>query len=110
MDLPELPYYDPELRGPRFHEVMRDLAEQHWLARFPLGYVVLDREAGEFFLRSRSTTFPGKKVAEVFGVTDGPLREEIDRNILHIDGAQHSRLRGLVNPRSRRRPPTAGVP
>jgi len=97
MDLPELPYYDPELRGPRFHEVMRDLASEHWLARFPLGYVVLDREAGEFFLRSRSTTFPGKKVAEVFGVTDGPLREEIDRNILHIDGPQHARLRGLVN-------------
>jgi cytochrome P450 len=97
VDLPELPYYDPELRGPRFHEVMRELAEQHWLARFPLGYVVLDREAGEFFLRSRSTTFPGKKVAEVFGVTDGPLREEIDRNILHIDGPQHARLRGLVN-------------
>jgi cytochrome P450 len=96
-DLPELPYYDPELRGPRFHEVMRSLASEHWLARFPLGYVVLDREAGEFFLRSRSTTFPGKKVAEVFGVSDGPLREEIDRNILHVDGPQHARLRGLVN-------------
>ena len=96
-DLPELPYYDPELRGPRFHEVMRDLAGRHWLATFPLGFVVLDREAGEFFLRSRHTTFPGKKVAEVFGVTEGPLREEIDRNILHIDGADHSRLRGLVN-------------
>ena len=97
VDLEELPYYDPELRGPRFHAVMRELAERHWLARFPLGYVVLDREAGEFFLRSRSTTFPGKKVAELFGVTEGPLREEIDRNILHIDGPPHARLRGLVN-------------
>jgi len=96
-DLPELPYYDPELRGPRFHEVLHALAAEHWLARFPLGYVVLDREAGEFFLRSRSTTFPGRTVAEVFGVTGGPLREEIDRNILHIDGPQHGRLRGLVN-------------
>src|SRR4051794_28804159 len=76
---------------------MRDLASQHWLARFPLGYVVLDREAGEFFLRSRKTTFPGKWVAEVFSVTEGPLREEIDRNILHIDGPEHGRLRGLVN-------------
>jgi cytochrome P450 len=33
----------------------------------------------------------------VFVVHDGPLREEIDRNILHLNGSDHSRLRGLVN-------------
>src|SRR4051812_39050271 len=97
MELRELPYYDGELRGPRFHQVLAELAAEHWLARFPLGFVVLDRDAGEFFLRSRSATFPGRMVAEVFGVSEGPLREEIDRNILHIDGADHARLRGLVN-------------
>jgi cytochrome P450 len=64
----------------------------------PLGYVVLDREAGEFFLRSRSLTFPGMKIAEIFGIDDGPLFEEIRRNILHLNGADHGRLRGLVNP------------
>jgi cytochrome P450 len=64
----------------------------------PLGFVVLDRAAGEFFLRSRSFTFPGLKIAEIFGIDDGPLYEEIRRNILHINGPPHSRLRGLVNP------------
>jgi cytochrome P450 len=64
----------------------------------PLGFVVLDREGGEFFLRSRSFTFPGMKIAEIFGIDDGPLYDEIRRNILHINGADHSRLRGLVNP------------
>ena len=64
----------------------------------PLGFVVLDREAGEFFLRTRSFTFPGMKIAEIFGIDDGPLYDEIRRNILHINGADHSRLRGLVNP------------
>ena len=38
------------------------------------------------------------KIAEIFGIDDGPLYEEIRRNILHINGKDHSRLRGLVNP------------
>ena len=38
------------------------------------------------------------KIAEIFGIDDGPLYDEIRRNILHINGADHSRLRGLVNP------------
>ena len=37
-------------------------------------------------------------IAELFGIDDGPLREEIDRNILHIDGDDHRRLRNLLNP------------
>ena len=77
---------------------MRELREQGWLATMPLGCVAVDREAGEFFLRSRSFTFPGLKIAEIFGIDDGPLFEEIRRNILHVNGADHSRLRGLVNP------------
>lgn len=98
LDLPELDYDDPALRGARFHEVMRDLRERGWLARTPLGYVVLDREAASFFLRTRSATFPGTRIAELFGIDEGPLHEEIERNILHIDGGDHRRLRNLVNP------------
>lgn len=94
---PELPYFDPDFRGPRFRAVMAGLVAQGWLADTPLARFVLDREAAEFFLRSRSTTFPAQKVAELYGVQDGPLREEIDRNILHIDGEAHRRLRGRVN-------------
>jgi cytochrome P450 len=60
--------------------------------------VVLDREAGEFFLRTRSAIFPGMKIAELFDVSEGPLWEEMKRNILHVNGADHTRLRSLVNP------------
>jgi cytochrome P450 len=98
LELPTFDYLDPELRGERFHAAMADLARQGWLATMPLGCVAVDREAGEFFLRSRSFTFPGMKIAEIFGIDDGPLFEEIRRNILHLNGADHSRLRGLVNP------------
>ncbi|MEA2273540.1 MAG: hypothetical protein QOI98_2248 [Solirubrobacteraceae bacterium] len=98
MDLPVLDTLDPSLRGERFHEAMRELSADAWLASAPYGYVVLDREAGSFFLRTRAATFPGMKIAELFGVDDGPLREEMDRNILHISGDDHRRLRNLVNP------------
>ncbi len=98
LELPEFEYLNPELKGERFHENLKQLRETGWLASMPLGFVVLDREAGEFFLRSRSFTFPGMKIAEIFGIDDGPLYDEIRRNILHINGADHSRLRGLVNP------------
>ena len=98
LELPSFDYADPELRGDRFHAAMRELREQSWIASMPLGFATLEREAGEFFLRSKSFTFPGLKIAEIFGIDDGPLYEEIRRNILHINGADHGRLRGLVNP------------
>jgi cytochrome P450 len=98
LELPVLDYTDPDLRGPRVHAEMADLRRQGWLARGPYGYIVLDRESGEFFLRTRSAVFPGMKIAEIFGVTEGPLFEQMRRNILHVNGEQHSRLRGLVNP------------
>jgi cytochrome P450 len=98
MDLPELDYLGPELKGDRFHEVMAQLAERSWLATSPIGFFVLDREAAAFFLRTRSATFPGMKIAEMFQVREGPLLEQMRRNILHVNGDRHGRLRNLVNP------------
>jgi len=98
LDLPAFDHTDVALRGEAFHRAMVQLASSGWLARGPFGYITLDREAGDWFLRTRQAIFPGMKIAEIFGVTDGPLYEEMVRNILHINGADHSRLRGLVNP------------
>jgi len=98
LDLPAFDHTDGSLRGEAFHQAMARLSRGGWLARGPFGYITVDREAGDWFLRSRSAIFPGMKIAEIFGVTEGPLYEEMARNILHINGADHSRLRGLVNP------------
>jgi cytochrome P450 len=38
------------------------------------------------------------KIAEIFGVTEGPLYEQMRHNVLHVNGADHTRLRSLVNP------------
>ncbi len=98
LELPGFDYTDPSLRGERFHEAMRELRARGWLASGPYGYIVLDREAGEFFLRTRDAIFPGMTIAEIFGVREGPLYEQMRRNILHVNGPDHTRLRSLVNP------------
>src|SRR6478735_12311432 len=69
-----------------------------WLARAPLGIVVLDRAVGEQFLRTKSAIFPGLLLAQLFNITDGPLYEQMARNIINVNGSDHSRLRSLVNP------------
>jgi cytochrome P450 len=98
LELGSFDYTDPSLSGARFHAAMKRLRAGGWLASGPFGYIVTDREAAEFFLRTRAASFPGMKIAEIFGVDEGPLWEQMKRNILHVNGADHTRLRSLVNP------------
>jgi cytochrome P450 len=99
LDLPEIDVSDPELRGERWHDTMRALRDSGaWLARTPLGTLVLERAAGEQFLRTKSAIFPGLLLAQLFGISDGPLYEQMVRNIINVNGADHARLRSLVNP------------
>jgi cytochrome P450 len=99
LELPQLDHTDAELRGERFRQAMEAVeGYDGWLAANPFGYTVLDRESGEFFLRSRQAVFPGLTIAEIFEISGGPLHEEIVKNIININGADHSRLRNLVNP------------
>jgi cytochrome P450 len=99
LELPSFDHTDASLRGERYREAMADLhGHDGWLAASPFGFIVLDREAGEFFLRSKAAIFPGLTIADLFGITDGPLREEIVKNIINVGGDDHRRLRNLVNP------------
>jgi cytochrome P450 len=98
LDLPVFDYLADDLTGEVYHQRLADVRGQGWLACAPLSYVVLDREAGEFFLRSKGTAFPGREIADLFGITGGRLREQIDANILNLTGERHRRLRALVGP------------
>jgi cytochrome P450 len=98
LELPAFDHTDASMRGEAFHRAMADVRSRGWLAQSPFGYMTLDREAGEFFLRTRSAIFPGMKIAEIFDVQEGALYEQMRRNILQVNGPDHSRLRSLVNP------------
>ena len=98
LELPVFDYTEPGLTGEVYHQRLAAVRQQGWLARSPLSYVALDRESGEFFLRARQTAFPGREIADLFGITGGRLREMIDANILNQSGDRHRRLRQLVWP------------
>jgi cytochrome P450 len=98
LDLPVIDLSAAELAGDGYHLRLAELRRQGWLASSPLAFIVLDRESGEFFLRARAAAFPGREIADLFGITTGPLREQIDANILNQQGDRHRRLRALVGP------------
>jgi hypothetical protein len=98
LDLPVFDYTAPDFSADLYHQQLADTSKQGWLAKSPLAYIVLDHDSGEFFLRSRATAFPGRQLAEFFGIADGPLADHIDANILNLTGERHRRLRALVGP------------
>jgi cytochrome P450 len=99
LDLPAVDLTSADFTGDRYHQMLAGLRKRGgWLASSPLAFIVLDRESGEFFLRSRQTAFPGREIADLFGIGNGPLREQIDANILNQQGERHRRLRALVGP------------
>jgi cytochrome P450 len=99
LELPHFDHTDPALRGAHYREAMAGLhGHDGWLAACPFGYIVLARQPAEFFLRTRDAVFPGLTIAELFGIAEGPLHEEIVRNIITRNGDDHRRLRNLVNP------------
>jgi len=97
--LPQFDPADPGLTGRRWHRQAGRLLESgHWLARSPSAVVVLEREAAEFFLRSGAAVVPGWLPAERSGVGSGPLRDRIAAGLINLEGGEHRRLRGLLNP------------
>jgi cytochrome P450 len=99
LDLPVFEYGDEALKGPRFQETMRELRERSWVVRAePIGFVVLDHEAVASFMRSKSATFPGARLYEAQGITEGLLYERAKGTLLGRSGDDHRRLRKLVQP------------
>ena len=98
LELVDFDIAEAGLAGDVYHERLAAAREHGWLVKSPIAYVVLDREAGEFFLRARQTAFPGREIAQLFGITGGRLAEQIDANILNLTGDRHRRLRALVAP------------
>jgi cytochrome P450 len=98
LDLPDFEYFDPTLPGPRLHRVLRELREKHWIARAPLGFLVLDRDVIQEILRDPVLAAPLRDVFQVIGITDETfLRRRVDEALESTSGETHARLRRLVN-------------
>jgi hypothetical protein len=96
LELPEIDYNMPGFGPDTYHQLLGAARQRNWLAHSPLAYIVLDAESGDFFLRARQTTFPGRQIAELFGITSGPLHDNVENNILNLTGDKHRRLRSLI--------------
>jgi cytochrome P450 len=96
----ELPSYDhlDGASGARFHELLDEIAQQHWLARGPMGVAVLDREVGNAVLRDPRFAFPALELLELQGVTSGPIWDRTADGLMVQDGEPHARLRRQLMP------------
>ena len=87
-DIPTLgmdgPLSDDEVR-----ERMRELAEDHWIARTPLGFIVLRYDDVLGVLRDKRWHSAAAKVAEMAGITDAEFLENRRVSILSAEGDVH---------------------
>ena len=93
--VPFLDVVDPAFRfdTPEVAEAQR----RHWYARTPIGLLVLRYAEAHELVRDARLTHNGKGFMEQNGVTDGSIYEWFVPAIINHDGADHRRLRGLVN-------------
>ena len=94
LDLPEFDYLDPALRGPRFHEVLKELHQKSWLARSSFAYFVFDRRVIAELLRDRQLASPLRAFLQLLGITDqGWLDWRLKGAVQSAVGSDHSKLR-----------------
>lgn len=98
LDLPTYDHIDAGVTGAAFHDALRELAAQGWLARGELGYAVLDREAGNAVLRDRRMAFPAIELLQLQGVTSGPIWDRNQDGLMGRSGEDHARLRRQLAP------------
>jgi cytochrome P450 len=94
-DLPFLNIVDPEFD---FHapEVVEAQA-RNWCAQTPIGLLVLRYADAQALLRDPRVNSNGERYMEMNGVAGGPIYDWFVPMISNKSGADHRRLRGLVN-------------
>lgn len=95
----QMPELDPEDQ-PTDHEsaIARtlQLATESWIARQPLGYVVLGHDDVVAILRDKRWHSAASRLPELMGITDPEFAESQQVSILAAEGDTHVRLRRLV--------------
>jgi cytochrome P450 len=95
LDLPEVGPID--LEGDGAIALLADAGERHWLARIPMGYLVIRHDDVIAILRDRRFHSAAGLIIQMAGLPeDSGFTERRQRSILALDGEEHARLRRLV--------------
>lgn len=92
----DIPTIDATLPDDERHAQMVDLAKDHWMARNPVGYSILQYADVVAVLRDKRWHSAASKVPEMMGITDPEFLQERRVSILGAEGDMHTRLRRLV--------------
>jgi cytochrome P450 len=96
----DLPYLDLMPIADRADQIAaaRAVAEQHWLARSPFGFVLTHYDDVVAVLRDKRWHSASGRIAEMSGVTNPEYLSRQRISILSAEGDTHTRLRRLVAP------------
>ncbi len=98
LDLPELNIIDPEFDADIYTH-WQTARQQHWLARTPVGIMVLGyREMKEMLLMDDKLEPANKMMTTMLGADGTSFGEFNNKFLLAQQGADHRRLRDLVAP------------
>lgn len=98
LSMPGWDFTDSEIAADPFTAARTLLAEGHWIARAPNGYILLRWEDCDRISRdSRFRTPPALGLAAQ-GITDGIGFEWASRTVPGVDEDDHKRIRRLANP------------
>jgi cytochrome P450 len=94
----EVPYLN--ITDPRFGFDSPEVAAARaasWYAQSPIGILVLRHAEAQELLRDRRLDHGGREYMARNGITDGPIYDWYLPMMVNRDGADHRRIRGLVN-------------
>lgn len=98
-EAPEMPYFN--IADPSFamqSEEVRRARDESWIARTNYGYAVLRHAEVGSLLRSKSLSQGSAQWPEHHGVHSGSFYAWWSKNLLVLEGTEHTRIRRLLNP------------
>lgn len=98
-EAPEMPYFN--IADPSFamqSEEVRRARGESWIARTNYGYAVLRHAEVGSLLRSKSLSQGSAQWPEHHGVHSGSFYAWWSKNLLVLEGTEHTRIRRLLNP------------
>ena len=96
LELPEIDLFGVDRWASR--EALEAARDQHWLARNPVGYVVMHHADVVAVLGDRRFHSAVGMAAQMSGVIDEEFSARQQRSILGMEGDEHQRIRRLVSP------------